>query len=29
VDVAYRLGVNEWNGRRRLQLEVEDLRPAG
>jgi single-stranded-DNA-specific exonuclease len=29
VDVAYRLGVNEWNGRKRLQVEVEDLRPAG
>jgi single-stranded-DNA-specific exonuclease len=29
VDVAYRLGINEWNGRKRLQLEVEDLRPTG
>ena len=28
VDVAYTLGVNEWNGERRLQLVVNDLRPA-
>ncbi|MBN1659914.1 MAG: single-stranded-DNA-specific exonuclease RecJ [Anaerolineae bacterium] len=28
VDVAYTLGVREWNGNRRLQLTVEDLRPA-
>ena len=26
VDVAYRLGVNEWNHRKRLQIEVLDLR---
>ncbi|HSJ59194.1 MAG TPA: single-stranded-DNA-specific exonuclease RecJ [Anaerolineae bacterium] len=28
IDVAYTLGVREWNGNRRLQLTVEDLRPA-
>jgi len=28
VDVAYTLDVNEWNGRRNLQLQVQDLRPA-
>ena len=28
VDVAYTLDANEWNGRRRLQLHVQDLRPA-
>ncbi|MFN2291305.1 MAG: single-stranded-DNA-specific exonuclease RecJ [Anaerolineae bacterium] len=26
VDVAYRLGVNEWNRQKRLQIEVLDLR---
>jgi single-stranded-DNA-specific exonuclease len=26
VDVAYRLGVNEWNREKRLQIEVQDLR---
>jgi single-stranded-DNA-specific exonuclease len=26
VDVAYRLGVNEWNHQKRLQIEVLDLR---
>ncbi len=29
VDVAYRLEVNEWNGSRSLQLNVQDIRPAG
>ena len=28
VDVAYRLEVNEWNGQRRLQFNVQDMRPA-
>jgi single-stranded-DNA-specific exonuclease len=28
VDVAYRLEMNQWNGRERLQLNVQDLRPA-
>jgi single-stranded-DNA-specific exonuclease len=28
VDVAYKLEVNEWNGRKRLQLNVQDLREA-
>lgn len=29
VDVVYNLEVNEWNGRRNLQLNVQDIRPAG
>lgn len=29
VDIAYHLEVNEWNDRRRLQLNVQDVRPAG
>jgi single-stranded-DNA-specific exonuclease len=29
VDVAFHLEVNEWNGRRQLQLNVQDIRPAG
>jgi single-stranded-DNA-specific exonuclease len=29
VDLAYTLEVNEFNGERRLQLNVRDLRPAG
>jgi single-stranded-DNA-specific exonuclease len=29
VDVAYYLEVNEWKDRRRLQLNVQDVRPAG
>ncbi len=29
VDLAFTLDVNEWNGERRLQLNVQDLRPAG
>jgi single-stranded-DNA-specific exonuclease len=28
VDLVYTVGVNEWNGRRSLQLMVQDLRPA-
>jgi single-stranded-DNA-specific exonuclease len=28
VDIAYTLGVNEWNHRPQLQLIVQDLRPA-
>ncbi len=28
IDVAYHLEVNEWNGRRQLQLNVQDIRPA-
>ena len=28
VDVAYTLDANEWNGSRRLQLHVQDMRPA-
>ncbi len=28
VDVVYSLEVNEWNGERRLQLNVQDLRPG-
>jgi single-stranded-DNA-specific exonuclease len=28
VDVAYHLELNQWNGRERLQLNVQDLRPA-
>lgn len=28
IDLAFQIGVNEWNGRRMLQLTVEDLRPA-
>jgi len=29
VDVVYNLEINEWNGQRRLQLNVQDIRPAG
>ena len=29
VDVVYRFEVNEWDGRRQLQLNVQDIRPAG
>ena len=29
VDVVYTIGVNEWRGRRDLQLMVQDLQPAG
>jgi single-stranded-DNA-specific exonuclease len=28
IDVAYHLELNEWNGRRMLQLNVQDLRPT-
>lgn len=28
VDVAYRLELDTWNGARRLQMHVEDIRPA-
>jgi single-stranded-DNA-specific exonuclease len=28
LDVAYTLEINEWNEKRRLQLNVQDLRPA-
>ena len=29
VDLVYHLEINEWNGQRRLQLNVQDIRPAG
>jgi single-stranded-DNA-specific exonuclease len=29
VDIAYHLEVNEWNNRQQLQLNVQDIRPAG
>ncbi len=29
VDAVYHLEVNEWNGQRQLQLNVQDIRPAG
>jgi single-stranded-DNA-specific exonuclease len=29
IDVAYHLELNEWNGQRRLQLNVQDIQPAG
>lgn len=29
VDVAYTFEVNEWNGTRRVQMNVRDIRPAG
>lgn len=28
VDLAYHLEINEWNGQRQLQLNVQDIRPA-
>jgi len=28
VDIAYHLQLNEWNGERRLQLNIQDIRPA-
>jgi single-stranded-DNA-specific exonuclease len=28
IDLAYTLEVNEFNGERRLQLNVKDIRPA-
>ncbi|MCB9423053.1 MAG: single-stranded-DNA-specific exonuclease RecJ [Ardenticatenaceae bacterium] len=29
IDIVYTIGVNEWNGRRSLQLMVQDIRSAG
>jgi single-stranded-DNA-specific exonuclease len=29
IDVAYQLEINEWNGNRSLQLNMQDIRPAG
>ena len=29
VDIVYNLEVNEWKGQRRLQLNVQDIRPTG
>jgi len=29
VDVAYHLQLNEWRGEQRLQLNIQDIRPAG
>ena len=29
IDVAYHLEINEWNGYRRLQMRLLDIRPAG
>ena len=29
IDVAYHLEINEWNGHRRLQMRLLDIRPAG
>jgi single-stranded-DNA-specific exonuclease len=29
IDVAYQLEMNEWNGNRSLQLNMQDIRPAG
>lgn len=28
LDIAYSVSVNEWNGRRSLQLNIQDMRPA-
>jgi single-stranded-DNA-specific exonuclease len=28
ADIAYHIEVNEWNGQRRLQLNIKDIRPA-
>jgi hypothetical protein len=28
IDVAYQLEMNEWNGHRTLQLNLQDIRPA-
>jgi len=28
IDVVYSINLNEWNGRRNLQLMVQDLRPS-
>jgi single-stranded-DNA-specific exonuclease len=29
IDIVYHIEMNEWNGERRLQLNVQDIRPAG
>ena len=29
VDIVYHLETNEWNGQQRLQLNIQDIRPAG
>lgn len=29
IDIVYSLGVNEWQGRRNLQLMVQDIQPSG
>jgi single-stranded-DNA-specific exonuclease len=29
IDLVYHLEINEWNGRRQLQLNVQDVRPTG
>ncbi len=29
IDIAYHLQLNEWNGQRRLQLNIQDIRPVG
>ncbi len=29
IDLAFQVEINEWQGNRRLQLNVQDLRPAG
>jgi single-stranded-DNA-specific exonuclease len=29
IDVAYQLEINQWNGYRNLQLNLQDIRPAG
>ncbi len=29
IDAAYQLEINEWNGRRSLQLNLQDIQPAG
>ncbi len=29
IDIVYSLEINEWNGERRLQLNIRDLRPVG
>jgi single-stranded-DNA-specific exonuclease len=29
IDIAYTVGTNEWNGARKIQCKVKDIRPAG
>ena len=29
MDIVYYLEENEWNGQRRMQLNIQDMRPAG